>query len=91
MAFILSRFIPVIRAIVPLIAGIAKMNRLEFWKFNIISVSLWVLLITLIGYELGHLLFIKLYFGWIIMAVSVFSLSSITILGIHQQFGKEKL
>lgn len=90
MAFIFSRFMPVIRAIIPLIAGIAKMANNQFWIFNLLSVSLWVLLITFIGFELGHLPFIKHYFSLIILGISAISLMSVTIVGIRQQNVKGK-
>lgn len=89
-AFLFSRFMPVIRALVPLVAGIAKMDNRQFWKYNIASVSLWVLLITLTGYKLGHLPFIKHHFAWIIMGASAISFISIILLGVRQQLWKAK-
>ena len=89
MAFFLSRFIPVFRALVPLIAGIANMDNRQSWKYNIGSVSLWVLLITFAGYELGQLPFIKHYFGLVVLVASALSLVSVLLLVMRQQFKKE--
>lgn len=89
MAFFLSRFIPVLRALVPLVAGIANMDNRQSWKYNIGSVSLWVLLITFMGYELGHLPLIKHYFGLIVLGASAMGLISLLLLGIRQQLKKK--
>ncbi|MEZ5072356.1 MAG: DedA family protein [Bacteroidales bacterium] len=83
--FVLSRFLPVIRAIVPLVAGIAKMDKGRFWKYTVLSVSLWVVLITLVGFQLGQLPVVKRYFGVVILLVSAFSLTSVGILAIRQK------
>ena len=91
MAFLLSRFMPVIRAIVPLVAGIAKMDNTQFWRNTFLSVGLWVVLITLVGYELGQLPFIKHYFGLIILGISGISLVSITIIAVRQQVISKKM
>lgn len=89
MAFFLSRFMPVLRALVPLIAGIANMDNRQSWKYNIGSVSLWVLLITFTGYELGHLPFVKHYFGLIVLGASAISIVSVLLVIISQQLKKE--
>ena len=91
LAFLLSRFMPVIRAIVPLIAGIAKMDNTSFWKYTILSVGLWVTLISLTGYELGHLPFVKHYFGWIIMGISAVSLVSILLIAVQRKVNTKQV
>lgn len=53
---ILSRFIPVVRTFVPLIAGVAKMEFKTFLLFNIIGGFLWTVGVTYLGYFLGYYL-----------------------------------
>lgn len=77
--FLFSRYVPIVRAIVPLIAGIANMEASKFWKNSIISVSIWVVSLIFLGYQLGNIEFIRKNFGWIVLAVSVISLSSLVI------------
>lgn len=91
MAFLFSRFMPIIRALIPLIAGIAKMDQRKFWEYNIVSVSIWVFVITLTGYELGHLAFIKQYFGWMILGGSASSLIVLISLAFRQQVGNKTI
>ncbi len=91
MAFLFSRFMPIIRALIPLIAGIAKMDSRKFWEYNIVSVSIWVFVITFTGYELGHLAFIKQYFGWMILGGSAISLILLIPLAFRQQIGNKTI
>ncbi len=50
---ILARFIGPIRPIIPFVAGLSKMNRLEFLVFNVFSGILWSVVTLLIGYFFG--------------------------------------
>lgn len=53
---ILSRFIPIVRTFVPLIAGVAKMEFKTFLLFNIIGGAMWTAGVTYLGYFLGYYL-----------------------------------
>lgn len=53
---VISRFIPVVRTFVPLIAGVAKMKFKTFLFFNVIGAILWVAGVTYLGFFLGFYL-----------------------------------
>lgn len=53
-AIILARFIPVVRALVPMLAGISKMDRRTFLNYNIVGACVWVAGLVGIGYLLGE-------------------------------------
>ena len=53
---ILARFIPVIRAFAPVVAGVGKMNYKRFVFFNFFGAVLWAIGVTLAGYYLGSLI-----------------------------------
>ncbi len=53
-ALVLGRFVPFVRTYVTVVAGIALMDRRKFFTWSAIGAALWVLLITLLGYFLGH-------------------------------------
>ncbi|MEI7632097.1 MAG: DedA family protein [bacterium] len=49
----LARFVPIIRTFVPVIAGVAEMNRKKFMYYNILGACLWGIGVTMLGYLLG--------------------------------------
>lgn len=53
---ILARFVPVVRTLTPLVAGVGGMNYKKFLTYNIIGAALWIPSITLIGYWAGKVL-----------------------------------
>ncbi len=53
---ILARFMPVIRAFAPVVAGISSMNYTTFLIYNLVGGALWALGLTLAGYYLGSLI-----------------------------------
>lgn len=52
-AIILARFIPVIRAFAPIVAGIGLMRYKKFVIYNLVGAVLWAIAIPLLGYYLG--------------------------------------
>ena len=52
-ALILARFVPIIRTFVPVIVGVAQMDKRKFFVFNVIGAVLWGGGVTLLGYLLG--------------------------------------
>lgn len=53
---ILARFLPVVRAFAPVVAGASKMNYRKFAIFNLIGGVFWAIGITLAGFYLGSLI-----------------------------------
>lgn len=57
-ALILARFVPIIRTFVPVIVGVAQMDKRKFFLFNVIGAVLWGGGVTLLGAWLGQ-------FSWV--------------------------
>lgn len=55
-AIILGRFMPVVRTMVPMVAGAGSMPYRKFFTYNVIGGFLWGVCITLAGYLLGDLI-----------------------------------
>lgn len=53
---LIARFIPVVRTLAPLIAGVGRMSYRIFVLFNFIGGVIWVTIVTLIGYWAGRVL-----------------------------------
>lgn len=66
-AVVLARFIPVIRAFAPFVAGVAEMSFARFQLFNVAGALLWVLLLVLAGYFFGNIPFIKEHLNTIVL------------------------
>lgn len=57
-ALILARFVPIIRTFVPVIVGVAQMDKRKFFIFNVIGAVLWGGGVTMLGAWLGQ-------FAWV--------------------------
>lgn len=58
-AIILAHFVPVMRTFVPVAAGIGEMTYRKFLKYNVWGVLVWGTGVTLMGYFLGQIAFVK--------------------------------
>nr|WP_229746178.1 VTT domain-containing protein [Rhodococcus trifolii] len=55
----LARFVPIVRTFAPLVAGAADMRYRVFITYNIIGGIVWGAGVTLLGYALGQIAFIR--------------------------------
>ena len=55
----LARFVPIVRTYAPLVAGAAKMRYPVFLTYNIVGAVAWGAGVTLLGYFLGQIAFIR--------------------------------
>lgn len=56
---IMARFVPIVRTFAPFAAGIAEMNYRKFLSFDILGGILWIFSLTLAGYFLGEIPWIR--------------------------------
>jgi len=54
MAFILGRFLPIIRTFVTILAGMVRIDFAKFFLFNIIGATIWIITMVMAGYWLGN-------------------------------------
>ena len=57
-SIVLSRFVPGLRALIPMFAAITQFDKKRFLKLNIIGGSVWVAGLVGAGYGLGHIPFV---------------------------------
>ena len=55
-AIILARFVPIVRTLTPILAGVGSMHYRTFISYNIIGGTLWGAGVTLLGYFLGSVI-----------------------------------
>jgi membrane-associated protein len=74
-AIVLARFIPVLRALVPMLVGIMGMGARKYLRYNIIGAVLWGGVLLLLGWGLGNLEIVRHNLEtWVIGFVIVSSL-----------------
>lgn len=55
MAFILGRFLPVVRTFVTILAGMVKIDLPKFLFFNFLGATIWIVVMVLAGHFLGRI------------------------------------
>lgn len=80
-SFILGRFLPIIRTLVPMFAGASGLSHLKFAIYNIIGSVIWIGTLTSLGYYLGDKFpgLLKYSVFFLIGFVLIASVSAITI------------
>ncbi|WP_435218437.1 DedA family protein [Streptomyces sp. bgisy034] len=58
-AIVLARFVPIVRTFAPIVAGAGRMRYATFLTYNVIGGIAWGTGVTLAGYWLGQITFIK--------------------------------
>ncbi|MEK2489212.1 VTT domain-containing protein [Kitasatospora purpeofusca] len=58
-AIVLARFVPIVRTFTPIVAGVGAMNYRVFVLFNVIGGVLWGAGVTVLGYFLGQIPFVR--------------------------------
>jgi membrane-associated protein len=54
MAFVLGRFLPIVRTFVPILAGMTHINFKKFLIYNILGATIWVVTMVMAGHLLGN-------------------------------------
>jgi membrane-associated protein len=70
-ALIAGRFMPFVRTFAPFVAGVTLMTRSRFALFDITGAVLWIGSVTLLGYGIGNLPWVKGHLQWIFLAMII--------------------
>jgi len=73
-SIIYARFVPIIRTCTPFIAGVARMKYTRFLSFSLVGGAGWIVFITLAGYSLGQIPFIRQNFEKVVLLIIFLSL-----------------
>ena len=74
----IGRFVPVVRTIAPFMAGLSGMCARRFAFYNVMGALVWCSSLTMAGFWLGHVLWIKDHVAW--MSIGIIALSMIPLL-----------
>ena len=70
---IYAKFVPMVRTFAPFMAGVGRMPYSRFLSFNVFGGLGWVLSMTLAGYFLGGVPFIRRHFEMVVIGIVVVS------------------
>jgi membrane-associated protein len=71
---IYAHFIPIIRTFAAFVAGMGRMNLVRFVCYDICGVAGWVFMMTMLGYKLGGVAFVRQNFEKVILGIIAISL-----------------
>jgi membrane-associated protein len=72
-AIVLARFLPILRALIPMLAGISKMDTKRFTKLNFFGAVLWIGVFMFSGYLLGNVPLVKENLETTVLLIVVFT------------------
>ncbi|WP_370518002.1 DedA family protein [Micromonospora sp. MP36] len=78
-SIVLARFVPIVRTFTPIIAGVSRMHYRTFLIFNLLGGVLWGVGVTVLGYFLGQITFVKSNIEVILVGIVVVSVLPIGI------------
>ena len=73
-AIVLARFVPVVRTFITAVAGVSKMDRRRFFTYSFIGALLWATGVTLMGYFLGQISFVRNHIDVMLILIVLLSL-----------------
>jgi membrane-associated protein len=78
-SIVLARFVPIVRTFTPVVAGASHMRYRTFVSYNVIGGTLWGCGVTILGYFLGQVGFVKSNIEFILVGIVALSVIPIGI------------
>jgi membrane-associated protein len=78
-SIVLARFVPIVRTFTPIVAGASRMHYRTFLVYNLIGGTLWGSGVTILGYFLGQITFVKSNIELILVGIVALSVIPIAI------------
>ena len=76
---VLARFVPIVRTFTPIVAGASRMHYRRFLAYNVIGGILWGCGVTVLGYYLGRIAFVRSNIEWILVGIVVVSVVPVVV------------
>ncbi|HEV2201221.1 MAG TPA: VTT domain-containing protein [Bryobacteraceae bacterium] len=85
---IYAKFVPIVRTFAPFMAGVGRMRYLRFLSFNVFGGLGWVLSMTMAGYFLGGVPFIRRNFEKVVLGIVLISVLPLLIQLVQSRRGR---
>lgn len=86
-AIVLARFVPIVRTLITFMAGTAKMDRRAFAIYSAVGGLLWAVGVTVLGYQLGEVEFVRKHVEIILLGVVALSVLPIVVHVLRERKG----
>jgi membrane-associated protein len=78
-SIVLARFVPIVRTFTPIVAGASHMHYRRFLVYNVIGGTLWGCGVTVLGYFLGQVAFVKSNIELILIGIVALSVIPVVV------------
>jgi len=78
-SIVLARFVPIVRTFTPIVAGASHMHYRRFLSYNVIGGVLWSCGVTILGYFLGQIAFVRDNIEFILIGIVVVSVIPVAV------------
>jgi membrane-associated protein len=87
-AIVLGRFVPIVRTFITAIAGVGRMDPRRYFTYSIIGGVAWATGVTLLGFWLGGIAFVREHVELMLVGIVVLSVLPIIVETIKARRGK---
>ncbi|THH40327.1 DedA family protein [Neolewinella litorea] len=70
-AMVISRFIPIVRALVPFVAGLSGMEFRRFHRYSVLGVLVWVFSLVILGYYLYRIPLLSRHLALVVLVATL--------------------
>lgn len=84
-AIIMARFVPFVRTFAPFAAGVGEMGYRRFFSFDILGGALWIGSLTIAGYMLGNVEFIRKHIDLVCLGIILVSVIPVVVAAIKNR------
>ncbi|GAA2556390.1 hypothetical protein GCM10010435_28820 [Winogradskya consettensis] len=78
-SIVLARFVPIVRTFTPIVAGAGHMHYRSFLTYNVVGGTLWGCGVTILGYFLGQIAFVRNNIEFILIGIVLVSVIPVAI------------
>ncbi|HKC26655.1 MAG TPA: DedA family protein [Jatrophihabitans sp.] len=87
---IIGRFVPIVRTVATVLAGVGRMRFTVYLIYSIIGAIIWADGVLLLGHQLGKIKFVRDHKGWVDYAVIAVVILALVPVAVHYWQGRRR-